>query len=275
MSAVSERLHARIARDFRDDGTVAEVVCLVGGASDVERIQAAAVLAAAGDVDELRRAVALAEVDERDVLVNGGLANADWRDVLERELGAGKPRRFAAVRYWYRRIGNAEDLLAAWLFAAIISLLMAAVFFLTSGPELSETRGYPREQAEVVTIHDESWFGCGKHEGPRTDVTWRSDDPPAGLPGTFRDRSSCNGELEVGERYEVVRVADGDDLEVYVDPVSSQTQVVQLTAFGAAAGFGVAWVAVGIKYAVRRFRRRNGSSASASSVGSLRGRDHR
>ena len=87
--SVSERVAARVSRDF---GAVArealEALALAEtGGQNVERVHAALVLMAEGSVDRLWQAVELSAVDWRDVLMNGGLANGDWPEVLEREFG--------------------------------------------------------------------------------------------------------------------------------------------------------------------------------------------
>jgi hypothetical protein len=84
---MSDRLRTRVARDFRAPGSAAEIIRLVEAASDSERIQAAIIFASQGDVREVEREAALVAVDWRDVLVNGGLADEGWRDVLDSELG--------------------------------------------------------------------------------------------------------------------------------------------------------------------------------------------
>jgi hypothetical protein len=48
----------------------------------IDRIHLAAVLLANGNLPALREWVALGVVDWRDLLVDAGLANADWPDVL-------------------------------------------------------------------------------------------------------------------------------------------------------------------------------------------------
>jgi hypothetical protein len=87
MGDVSERLQRRIARDFSEPGSAAEVSRLVGEASDSERVQAAIVFVASGDLGRLRNAIALAQADWRDVLVAGELADDDWRQRLFALLG--------------------------------------------------------------------------------------------------------------------------------------------------------------------------------------------
>lgn len=87
MAVVSERVRRRIERDFRDPGSAAVVIELVGAASESERVQAAVVVCGRGDLDRLRGARDLAERDWRDVLVGAGLADEDWPSHLDVELG--------------------------------------------------------------------------------------------------------------------------------------------------------------------------------------------
>ena len=84
---MSDRLRARITRDFPAPGSADEVALIVGGASDSERVQAAIVLWAAGSLDRLLDSVALTAVDWRDTLVRGGLEHDDWPSRLDAELG--------------------------------------------------------------------------------------------------------------------------------------------------------------------------------------------
>jgi hypothetical protein len=57
------------------------------GTQDRERVLAAVVFGAGADEDVLLRLIELSRVDWRDVLVSGGLANADWPGRLDRSLG--------------------------------------------------------------------------------------------------------------------------------------------------------------------------------------------
>lgn len=86
MASVTPRLARRIEHDFPDEA-VDEIVLLVTGASDSERVQGAIVLAAGGDMQEAERQAELAQVDWRDVLVSGGLAAEHWASVLDHQLG--------------------------------------------------------------------------------------------------------------------------------------------------------------------------------------------
>jgi hypothetical protein len=88
-AAITPRLERRI-RAIAGDGADA-VFELLGqvesGNQDRERVLAAVVLGAGDDVARLGRLVALSRVDWRDVLVSGGLANADWPARLDALLG--------------------------------------------------------------------------------------------------------------------------------------------------------------------------------------------
>lgn len=87
MTEVSDRLWKRIQRDFPAPGSADEAARLVSEANGSERVQAAIVLWAGGNLCRLRSGVALSAVDWRDVLVRGGLADEDWEDRLDAELG--------------------------------------------------------------------------------------------------------------------------------------------------------------------------------------------
>ena len=94
MIELTQRLSDRIGRDFPPD--TAERVCgyLKGltadacGGQDLERIQAAVVLASDGQWERFLAVFKLLAVDWRDVLMAGGLGNEDWPQVLNRELGS-------------------------------------------------------------------------------------------------------------------------------------------------------------------------------------------
>ncbi|MFG2270438.1 hypothetical protein ACGFNY_11790 [Streptomyces chartreusis] len=91
---ISARLHKRIHRDFPDP----EAAKGIAGALRVlatelersqespERLLTAALVIADGDVTRFRSAIRLARTDWRDLLVAGGLAHADWPQVLDEEL---------------------------------------------------------------------------------------------------------------------------------------------------------------------------------------------
>ena len=92
MTELTQRLSKRIGRDFppgtaeKVRGYLAGLDADAFGRQDPERVQAAVVLASGGEWEKFMRVFRLIEVDWRDVLVAGGLANADWPDRLNVEL---------------------------------------------------------------------------------------------------------------------------------------------------------------------------------------------
>jgi hypothetical protein len=86
---VSERVAARIARDFGEHASEAlDALALAEtGNQDVERVHAAIVLTAEGSVARLWQAAELSALDWRDVLMGTGLEHGDWPAVLDREFG--------------------------------------------------------------------------------------------------------------------------------------------------------------------------------------------
>ena len=87
MHEMTRRLRRRVDADFREQGSADEVVRIVSQVSETEHIQAAIVLWADGDLSRIRDSVELSQVDWRDVLVRGGLADEDWPRRLDAELG--------------------------------------------------------------------------------------------------------------------------------------------------------------------------------------------
>jgi hypothetical protein len=101
------RLERRIQRDFPEPGSangvlhlLAELPGRAGYDREIlasERIQAAVVLLADGDLRRLRQALELAACDWRDLLVAAGLANEDWPQRLNDDLG--EPRLHEGRRF--------------------------------------------------------------------------------------------------------------------------------------------------------------------------------
>jgi hypothetical protein len=90
MTGPTSRLLRRIRMDFPDAGSAEEIARLVTEAHDSERVQAAIVLYGRGDLARIRDAQALATQDWRDVLVRTELADDDWREKLDAQLGLGE-----------------------------------------------------------------------------------------------------------------------------------------------------------------------------------------
>jgi hypothetical protein len=90
VTAPSERLIRRIRRDFgrgTDDEVIRRLTALAPDDSS-ERIQAALVLGAAGRWNRFEQQLRRLELDWRDVLAVGGLADEDWPARLATELPA-------------------------------------------------------------------------------------------------------------------------------------------------------------------------------------------
>ncbi|WGY00948.1 hypothetical protein QI633_20700 [Nocardioides sp. QY071] len=153
-----------------------------------------------------------------------------------------------------------------WVSILVLAVLGGTLFGLTALGDLKSLEGRSIEHAEVVAVDGRGiliFDGCGKGEGPRADVTWRSSDPPSAYPATFTDRWSCNGDVKVGETHLIVRSSGDDDPSVTVDPVTTQRQVLQMTGFGAGAFLVAGLIVQGSRAAWHRWvrparvRRRN------------------
>jgi hypothetical protein len=91
---VSGRLKAAVARDF-EPGSVDPVLIRLEGLdlplmdteTGWERVQAAILVIASGGYVKFEEAASQAETDWRDVLVEAGLANEDWPERLDAQLG--------------------------------------------------------------------------------------------------------------------------------------------------------------------------------------------
>ena len=94
MTELTQRLTDRIGRDFppgtgeQAHGYLKGLTADACGGQDLERIQAAVVLASDGQWERFLAVFKLLAVDWRDVLMAGGLGNEDWPQVLNRELGS-------------------------------------------------------------------------------------------------------------------------------------------------------------------------------------------
>ena len=88
------RLARRVRTDFggHSQAVLAELATIpetlpLADKQDPERLQAAVVLSARGSIERVATSLARARTDWRDALMAGGLANGDWRQRLDRELG--------------------------------------------------------------------------------------------------------------------------------------------------------------------------------------------
>jgi hypothetical protein len=113
MAWTMSRVEARAQQDFPAPGAASGVLDLLDALPSEagyghemlasERVRAAVILLAAGNLGRLRQALDLAKADWRDVLVAAGLAEDNWPERLDAELGPAIP---AAV--WWRPVGPEE-----------------------------------------------------------------------------------------------------------------------------------------------------------------------
>jgi hypothetical protein len=97
VTGLTQRLADPVGRDFPPDTAEQAYGYLKGltadacGGQDLERIQAAVVLASCGQWERFLAVLKLLAVDWRDVLMAGGLGSEDWPEVLNKELAQTGP----------------------------------------------------------------------------------------------------------------------------------------------------------------------------------------
>ncbi len=138
---------------------------------------------------------------------------------------------------WWRRVWPTLD--QPFRVGLLAGLGMGVLFWALSASEVASTSGAPTEQTTVVAVEEHhSILGCGRGGGPELDITYRSENPPAGLPATFTDVGSCHGSFTVGERVEVVRVQHDDGhVDIYPNPIRSFRAATLDGVAGAVIGF--------------------------------------
>jgi len=108
--------------------------------------------------------------------------------------------------------------------AIAFGLVFAFVVGLGSYWDLRQSDAGPRETATVVDRQRvEGRAFCpsgGRGTDPRWDVTWRSENPPAGLPAEFTEKAVCNWNA-VSDEAEIIRVTESGRTKVYQDVVRS------------------------------------------------------
>ncbi|MEU0990547.1 hypothetical protein [Streptomyces sp. NPDC005953] len=91
---MSPRVRARVHRDFPDPEIAAVVIELLEEwgrsfvAWEVDRVQTAIVLFAAGDVDRYLEILEEAYWDYRDVLMISGFGDTGWKELMEAAIGS-------------------------------------------------------------------------------------------------------------------------------------------------------------------------------------------
>jgi hypothetical protein len=133
----SARLQRRIIADFGPEASeILEAVCSVpeslplADKQDSERLQAALVMPARGSAADVTNRLRLARADWRDALVAAGLADGDWIQRLDVELGPGLTRRARVWAFLKRRTGT----------VALLALLVQPLAWATLAWQWVESR---------------------------------------------------------------------------------------------------------------------------------------
>lgn len=108
--------------------------------------------------------------------------------------------------------------------------------------DVAHASGHVRERAVAVEVDSDAFGaldGCGKHSW-RSDVRWRSLEPPAGYPPEFAD-DTCEP-IEEGEEWKVVRSDSSLTPHVLIDPPRSYSSAW----LQGAAAFGLGFLVCGL-----------------------------
>lgn len=145
-------------------------------------------------------------------------------------------------------------LLPIWSWLTI--LLIGLYFFARYADQVYELRAWPSERAELVrntATQAVSPKQCGDPASDGRDMTWRSEDPPTGLPATFTVTNVCQlTDNAPGRTYTIVRDLSAGSPEVVVDPVRSYGRALA----SAAAAAVLAWIGFTVVFALRLIWRR-------------------
>ncbi|GAA2166863.1 hypothetical protein [Pedococcus bigeumensis] len=170
----------------------------------------------------------------------------------------------------YRGLASAS--MAMGLLFGLGAFLIAAVFM---GFDYFAVRDKPTERAVVIS---QGPSGTKETCGPRAltpdtpgeQTTYRSTDPPTGLPAEFRINHCPDWDDHPGDLVEVRRTGLGQD-DIYIDPIESAGQwlgmagIVGLVTTVIAAVLACVKEAWGVHRAQRRIRRRKQHQSSGHS----------
>lgn len=150
--------------------------------------------------------------------------------------------------------------------AAALSVAMTVVFGSALGLDTAETAGRPLEHAEVLGYElTGETVVCHKLRAKEYVATYRSDDPPPGLPATFEHDGYCDPEPAVGTVVPLVRTLHDDQVEVHTYPLRSAGEVAVTIAGFALLVFLVLWLAFAASRAHDRWRERRRAGRRQSS----------
>lgn len=137
--------------------------------------------------------------------------------------------------------------------AIAFGLVFASVVGLGTYWDFTNSADGPREMATVIDRR-ETKHGVGPSVGrgldPKWDVTWRSENPPPGLPVEFTEEGVCNWNV-VGERVEIIRVVKATRTTVYQDVIHAGRESLELAMWafvfaGAFIALPLFWLRLGL-----------------------------
>lgn len=130
----------------------------------------------------------------------------------------------------------------------------------------------PREMATVIEREKAKPGYCpsGARGGsdPKWNVTWRSENPPVGLPAEFTEEAVCNWN-DVGESVEVIRVTEDGRTKVYQDVVHGGRESLEFAMWtfviiGFFFALPIFWLAFGLSRGRQRLRDRRARKSTGS-----------
>lgn len=144
-----------------------------------------------------------------------------------------------------------------------LGLVFAVVVGLATSWDFQRSAEHPRERATIVARHEVAPNICpgnGRRDWEtKWDVTWRSANPPKGLPAKFVEKNVCDWN-EVGDKVEIIRVIDNGRVTVAEDVPHSGREALELALSTFALVFSIslpiAWLWLGASRWRRRVRSR-------------------
>lgn len=138
-----------------------------------------------------------------------------------------------------------------WIFlvAGLVVLAMAS----KTTEEVRGTSGWPSERVKALaSAEHHSLRSCGKGAGIAQDVTWKSTQPPQGLPEVFETHNVC---WKADESAVAVRQLhdDGTVKKVWLDPTTSYGDAAWITVSLGLFVFAGYYLLRGFKLVFRRY----------------------
>lgn len=129
--------------------------------------------------------------------------------------------------------------------AVTFSLVVGTLFAGSAIVERFQTRHGQIETATVIAKErtfdkPTCWMARGPNEYAH-DYTWKSQNPPAGMPAEFVDRERCET-WRVGEPIDIIRRVKNDELIVTTYAFADNREVAEMIGFTYAILFGLAYL---------------------------------